>query len=70
METPSNTCFLKLPYFSRIITKEIRWAIYKEALDIKLAHPDPHYTNTKQRKIQYCHNMHLANCPVRYPNIC
>ena len=34
LHTPSNTCFLTLPNFSEIFTKEIRRPIYKEGLDI------------------------------------
>ena len=41
LHRPSNTCFLKLPHFSEIITKEIRRAIYKKGLDIRLAHSGP-----------------------------
>ena len=39
--TPSNTCFLKLPHFSEIITKETHRAIFKEGLDIQLTHSRP-----------------------------
>ena len=36
-----NACFLNLPHFSEIITKEIRRVIYKEGLHIQLAHSGP-----------------------------
>ena len=36
LNTPSTTCFLKLPRFSEIIRKERHRAIYKEGLDIQL----------------------------------
>ena len=38
---PSNTCFLKLPHFGQIISKEIRRAIFKEGLNIQLTHSGP-----------------------------
>ena len=41
LHTPSNTCFLKLPHFSEIITKETCLAIYKERLYIQQAHSIP-----------------------------
>ena len=34
-------CFLKLPHFNEIITKEIRCAIYKEGWDIQQGHSRP-----------------------------
>ena len=41
-----NSCFLKLPHFSEIITKEIHRATYKEGLVIQLAHSRPLLANT------------------------
>ena len=41
LRRPSNTCFLKLPRFSEILTKETRTAIYKEGLNIQLTHSRP-----------------------------
>ena len=71
LHTPANTCFLKLPHFSEIITKEIRRAIYKEELDIQLAHSRPslcqYLTKKNNNTITTCTQ---ANCPIRDPNIC
>ena len=71
LHTPSNTCFLKLPRFSEIISKEIRRAIYKEGLDTQLAHSGPslHQYLMKKNKstVTTCT---LANYPIRDPNIC
>ena len=70
LHRPSNTCFLKLPHFSEIITKEIRRAIYKEGLDIQLAQPGPslrQYLTKKNNNTITTHT--LANCPIRDPNI-
>ena len=68
--TPSNTCFLKLPHFSEIITKEIRQAIYKEGFDIQLAHFRPslrqYLTKKNNNTVTTCT---LAHCSVRDPNI-
>ena len=67
----SNTCFLKLPHFSKIITREIRWAIYKDGLDIRLALSGPpqcqYRTKKNNNAITTCI---LANCPITDPNIC
>ena len=76
LHTPSNACFLKLPHFKEIITKEIitkeiRRAIYKEGLDILLAHPEPslcqYLTKKNNNIVTTCT---LANYPIRDPNIC
>ena len=68
---PSNTCFLKLPHFSEIITKEICRAIYKEGLDLQLAHSEPslhqYLTKKNNNTITTCI---LANYPIRDLNIC
>ena len=70
LHTPSNTCFLKLPHISEIITKEIRRAIYKEGLDIQLTHSGPsrrqYLTKNDINTVTTCT---LANCPIRNPNI-
>ena len=62
----SHTCFLKLPHFSEIITKEIRRAIYKEGLNIQLAHSGPllhqYLTKKNNNTIAICI---LANCLIR-----
>ena len=69
--TPSNTCFLKLPHFSEIITKEIRWAIYKGGLDIQLAHSGLSLRQYLTKKNNYTiTTCTLANSPIRDPNIC
>ena len=66
LHTPSNTCFLKLPHFSEIITKEICRAIYKEGLDIQLAHSGASLCQYLMKKnnntITTCT---LADCPIR-----
>ena len=51
LHTPFNTYFLKLPHFSEIITKKIRRAIYKEGLDIQLAHSGP----SQRQRIKHVH---------------
>ena len=51
LHTPSNTCFLKLPHFSELITKEIRSAMYKEELDIQLVHFRLSQRQYQRRKI-------------------
>ena len=69
--TSSNTCFLKLPNFMEIITKKIHWAIYKEGIDIQLAHSRPSLHQYLMKKnnntVTTCT---LANCLIRDPNIC
>ena len=71
LHTPSNVCFLKLPHFSEIITKEIRRAIYKEGLDIQLSHPRhsqrQYLTKENNNTVTICTH---ANCPTRNLNIC
>ena len=71
LRRPSNTCFLKLPHFSEIITKEIRRAIYKKGLDIQLAYSGPslrqYPTKKNNNTVTTCT---LANSPIRDPNIC
>ena len=62
---------MKLPHFSEIITKEIHRAIYKEALDIQLAHFGPslcQYLTKKNNKTVTTYTQ--ANCQIRDPNIC
>ena len=72
LHTPSYTCFLNLPHFSEIITKEIRRAIHKGALDIQLSH----YRSSLRQYLAKKKNNNtvttctLANCPIRDPNIC
>ena len=70
--TSSNTCFLKLLHFSEIITKEICRAIYKEVLDIQLAHSR---LSLCQYLIKKNNNNNVTTCtvanyPLRDPNIC
>ena len=69
--TPSNTCFLKLPHVSEIVTKEIGRAIYKEGLDIQLAHSGPslcqNLTKKNSNTIITCTQ---TNWPIRDPNLC
>ena len=71
LHRPSNTCFLKLPHFSEIITKEIHGAIYKEGQDMQLAHSGlslrQYITKKNNNTITTCT---LAHCPIRDPNIC
>ena len=71
LPTTSNTCFLKLPHFSEIITKEIGRVIYKEGLDVQLAHSGPslhqYLTKKNNNTVSTCT---LANCPIRDLNIC
>ena len=71
LHRPFNTCFLQLPHFSEIITKEIHRSINKEGLDIQLAHPGSslrqYLTKKNNNTITTCTQ---ANCPIRYPNIC
>ena len=67
----SNTCLLKIPNFSEIITKEIRKAIYMEGLDIQLAHSGPsrrQYVTKKNNNTVETGT--LGNCPKRDPDIC
>ena len=71
LHRPSNTCFLKLPHFSEIITKEIHRAIYKEGLDIQLAHSGPSQHQYLMKKNNNTITTYtLVNCPIRDPNIC
>ena len=71
LHRPFNTCFLKLPHFSEIITKEIRRAIYKEGLKIHLDYFGPllrqYQTKKNDNTITTCT---LANSPIRDPKIC
>ena len=46
LHRPFKTCFLKLPHFSEIITKEIRRAIYKEGYICNWPTQDLLYANT------------------------
>ena len=66
LHTPSNTCFLKLPHFSKMITKEIRRVIYKEGLDIQLAYSGPslrqYLTKKNNNTVTTCS---LANSPIK-----
>ena len=64
LHTPSNTCFLKLPHFSKFITKEICWAINKEGLDIQLAHSGP----TLRQYLTKKHNVTITTCILA--NLC
>ena len=66
-----NNCFLKQPHFSEITTKEISRAIYKEGLDIKLAHCGPllrQYLTKKNNNTITTSS--LANCPTKNRNTC
>ena len=66
----SSTCFLKLPCFSEIITKEIRRAVCKEGIYIQLAHPGSSLRQYQTKKNNTITTCTLANCPNRDPNIC
>ena len=71
LQTPSNTCFLKLPHFSEIITKEIRSAIYTKGLDVQLAHYPPSLREYLTKKNNHTvTTFTLVHCSIRYPNIC
>ena len=70
LHTPSNICFLKLPHFSEIITKEIQRAIYKEGLDIQVSHSGPTLHQYLTKKNNNTITCTLANSPIREPNIC
>ena len=71
LHIPSSTCFLKLPRFSEVITKEIYRAIYKEGIDIQLPHARPSLCQYLMKKnnntVTTCTP---ANCPISDPNIC
>uniref|UniRef100_A0A0L8GYC4 GIY-YIG domain-containing protein n=1 Tax=Octopus bimaculoides TaxID=37653 RepID=A0A0L8GYC4_OCTBM len=68
---PSNTCFLKIPHFSKRITRSIRRAIRREGLDIQLAHSGPslrgHLAKKQAKDSSQCT---LANCPIRDTDLC
>ena len=70
LHRPSNICFLKLPHFSEIIIKEIRKAIYKEELDIQLAHTGLSLHHQMKKNNITITTCTLANCPIRDPDIC
>ena len=70
LHPPTDTCFLRLPHFSEIISKEIRRAIYQEGLNIQLAHSGPsqrqYLTKKNNNTITTCTQ---ANSSIRDPNI-